>query len=243
MTYIADKVDQPGNSVDNARIRSSMYGFLSTLFQHEPTAELLDQIRDPEFQDALSRAGVVLPGNFFDQPKKQCLTDLEVEYARLFIGPGKHISPHESVHRQDEDSRLYGRATVAVKQFFEAVGFKLQPDYTGLPDHISVEFEFMQTLSAWESEAWENGDIELARRCFEIENQFLHEHLLNWIPNFCTKLIEEADLSFYREIAKLVNDFIDMEIDQFLIARTGLEINESFRTAKTENQKYQTTVQ
>jgi putative dimethyl sulfoxide reductase chaperone len=222
MFQAMDNVTQCSNPSVNAGIRSGMYGLLATLYRDQPTSELIDQFRHPEFQEALSSAGVNLTSNFFDQSTQDCLTDLELEYTRLFAGPGKHISPHESVHRQDEESRLYGRATIAVKQYFDSVGFKLNDDYNGLPDHIVVELEFMQTLTGWETEAWETGDTELAMKCLELETRFIQEHLVRWVPAFCAKVTEEAELPFYRETAKLTSDFILMEEEHLTAAKNRI---------------------
>ena len=211
MLQTLESVTQHNYPSVEAGTRSGMYGFLATLFRDQPTAGLIEQFRDQVFREALSAAGVNLPDDFFAGSDKEYLTKLQVEYARLFIGPGKHISPHESVHRQGEESGLYGRATVSVKQFLEAAGFEFNADYKGLPDHISVELEFMQTLTGWEAEAWKMDDTDLVMKYLELETRFVQEHLVCWIPGFCTKVIEEAELPFYREIARLTSDFIMME--------------------------------
>ena len=215
MTASKEKISRS----EHAAARSGMYRLLAALFRSEPAAALIDQFRHPEFRDALSSAAFTLPDDFFAEANQQSLTELEVEYARLFIGPGWHISPHESVHREDEESGLYGRSTVKVRQFLETAGFTFQPDYTGLPDHISVEFEFMETLTGREVEAWETGDINLAMKCLEIETLFVQQHLTCWVPDFCTKVAEETELLFYREIAKLTRDFIEMEEEHLSTAK------------------------
>ena len=219
MLHSVDSVTQHSRPTVSAGTRSGMYGFLATLFRDQPTTELINQFRDQVFREALSEAGVDLTDDLFARSDKQCLTELQVEYARLFIGPGKHISPHESVHRQDEESRLYGRSTVNIMQFLESTGFEFKTDYKGLPDHISVELEFMQTLTGWEAEALEEGNTKLVTKCLNIERYFLQKHLACWIPGFCKKVTEEAELPFYREIAKLMSDFIVMEEEHLTAAK------------------------
>ncbi len=226
MTNAMNTVHQDNYSAVNARARSGIYAILSTVFHHQPTTELIDQFRKQIFRAALLEAGVSLTDDFFGGSGEQYLTELQVEYARLFIGPGKHISPHESVHRQDEESRLYGRSTVNVMQFLEATGFEFKTDYEGLPDHISVELEFMQTLTEWEAQALEEGNTELATKCLNIERYFLQKHLAYWIPDFCKKVTEEAELPFYREIAKLTSDFILMEEEQLTAAKHRIPTEE-----------------
>ena len=235
MTNAINTVHQDSYSTVNARTRSGIYSLLSTVFRDQPTTELIDQFRKQIFREALSEAGVNLPDDFFGGSGKQYLTELQVEYARLFIGPGKHISPHESVHRQDEESRLYGRATVNVMQFLETAGFEFKTDYKGLPDHISVELEFMQKLTGWEAQALEEGNTELVTKCLNIERYFLQKHLACWIPGFCKKVSDEAELPFYREIANLTSDFILMEKEQLTatkhcISTEGINNQSSIRS-------------
>jgi TorA maturation chaperone TorD len=140
-----------------------------------------------------------------------------VEYACLFLGPGEHISPHESVHHQKEDDKsgqLWGKSTVEVKNFIESAGLDYKEAYTGLPDHISVEFEFMQQVTLREEQALSEGDQEGALYCLKMEKKFIEEHLIHWIPVFCEKIISRAELPFYRGMAALTNDFIQFEKEE-----------------------------
>lgn len=87
------------------------------------------------------------------------LEDLAIEYSRLFIGPGRHISPHESVHLKEEGGRglLWGEAAVKVKKFIEFSGLHYKPEYSGMPGHISVELEFMQIVTQKTGQNWDAG--------------------------------------------------------------------------------------
>jgi TorA maturation chaperone TorD len=194
--------------------RSNIYGFLAIVYRQEVTSDLLQQIKDPQFLGVLSNFGVNLNNNFIQHPEEDLLEDLAVEYARLFLGPGKHISPHESVHHQIEDGqngKLWGASTVETKKFIESLGLSCKPEYTGLPDHISVELELMQQITQREKQAWAEGDKKTALKCLKKEKKFIKEHLARWIPDFCNKVIQEAELPLYREMAKLTKNFIQFE--------------------------------
>jgi TorA maturation chaperone TorD len=187
---------------------------LAATFRREPTADFIRQIKDPDFQGALSGAGIELGEDFFNKPEDKLVEDMAVEYTRLFLGPGKHISPHESVHHERDDGdwgRLWGKSTVEVKKFIKTAGLEYKSEYHGLPDHISVELEFMQELTKRETQAWKEKDREGAIYCLKIEKKFIEEHLAPWIPVFCEKVIALAELSFYREMAKLTKWFIELE--------------------------------
>ena len=202
------------NIKELAEHRSSIYGFLAAIYRQELTSELIQQMKGSRFQEILSTLGIELSNGFFKKPEKELLENLAVEYAYLFIGPGKHISPHESVHHQKEgvpSGQLWGELTAEVKRIIESAGLEYKSEYTGMPDHISVELEFMQQVVQREAQAWEANDDETARLCLKNEKIFIGEHLGGWIPDFCEKVIEAAEVPFYREMARLTRSFIEFE--------------------------------
>lgn len=200
--------------VETAEARSSIYSFLSLIYRTEVTDNLLKQIKETDMLTTLSDMGATFEKDVLKRPKKKLIEDLAVEYTRLFLGPGKHISPHESIYHERGDGdwgNLWGADTVAVKKFIETAGLGYKTEYTGLPDHISVEFEFMGEVIKREAEAWKDNDREGAAYCLKIQKQFIEKHLGAWVPAFCEKVVEHAELSFYREIAKLTDNFLKNE--------------------------------
>jgi anaerobic sulfite reductase subunit A len=77
-----------------------------------------------------------------------------------------------------------------------------------------VELEFMQHVVLREGQAWEADDNEMALLCLKNEKKFVDEHLSRWIPDFCEKVINEAELLFYREMAALTKNFIEFEKEE-----------------------------
>jgi TorA maturation chaperone TorD len=211
---------------EGARIRSNIYGFLSSMFREEITAERLRQIKTPVIKEVLSEMGLrydILSRKNQDQ----LIEDLAVEYARLFLGPDKHISPHESVHHQRDDGDWgthWGASTVDVKKFIETAGLEYKQEYTGMPDHISAELDFMKEAAEREAQALEENDWEGALYCQKMEKKFISDHLIKWIPAFCDKIISQAEISFYGDLADVTKDFITLEseeIDQSISATEG----------------------
>ena len=208
--------------IETAGHRSNIYSFLSLIFRTEVTKELLENIKERSFVSMLTDMGVNFDDDFLTKPEDALIENLAVEYARLFLGPDKHISPHESVHHERNDGDwgvLWGRSTVEVKKFIETAGLKYKKKYTGLPDHISVELEFMQEAARNESQAWKENKNEEAVYCLKMEKKFIEEHLLTWVPAFCDKVIADAEMPFYREMAELTKSFIEFEkkeIDNYI---------------------------
>ena len=200
--------------VETATQRSNIYGLLSLIYRTEVTKDLLAHIKKPEFLSVLSDMGAKLEDDFLKGSEDKLIEDLAVEYTRLFLGPGKHISPHESIHHDTGDGdwgQFWGRSTVEIKKFVDASGLEFKSDYKGLPDHISVELEFMQLAAKREMQALEEKDNDGLLYCLKMEKMFIEEHLVQWVPIFCDKIISEAELSFYREIAKVTKNFMEFE--------------------------------
>lgn len=215
----------PETLAGTAKERSNLHGFLAAIFREEVSPQLLQRLKDSQFAEALAEAGVDLNGELLRRPEEQLLEDLAVEYSRLFVGPGRHLSPHESVHTEGGSGRLWGRETVQVKRFIEFAGFEYKPGFHGLPDHISVELEFMAGIAGMESSAWQREDFAEAAKCLECEKEFMTEHLAKWAFVFCRKVAEEAELAFYREMARLTAGFLEAE---------KLEISRRLRIAAGE---------
>ncbi len=98
-----------------------------------------------------------------------------------------------------------------VKRFIEATGLTLSDTFTGLPDHISAEFELMQRLAQEESRAWREGTEDEARWCLKVQRKFFEEHLLKWVPVFCDKVVGAAEMAFFREMATMTKAFLSFE--------------------------------
>ena len=208
-----------------ARQRSNVYGLLATVFGHEVNSELLQQIKDPQFLEVLSNLGLELENDFFKKPEPELIEDLAVEYTWLFVGPGKHISPHESIHHERSDGdwgQLWGKSTVEVKKFIESAGLDYKEAYTGLPDHISVELEFMQQATLREEQALSEGDKKGALYCLKMEKKFIEDHLIPWIPAFCKKVQSQAETPFYRAMAALMSNFVQFEKEEITKSIEGI---------------------
>ena len=202
---------------EQAQQRSNIYGFLARVYRKELTSEMLARIKDSPFKEVLSDLEVKLGDEFFSVPEGELIENLSVEYTRLFLGPGKHISPHESVHHERDDSdwgALWGASTVDVKKFIESLGLEYKETDRSIPDHISVELEMMQKVIAKEAEEWNKKGQKEAQHYVKIEKMFMEDHIMKWVPQFCDKVIAEAELSFYREMAELTKSFLALEKEE-----------------------------
>ena len=214
------------NMTEEAFQRGSIYGFLARVFRKELTPDMLARIKAPEFREVLSDMKVKLGDEFFSGPDDKLIEDLAVEYTRLFLGPGRHISPHESIHYERDDGDWgthWGASTVEVKKFVESLGLEYKETDRSIPDHISVELELMQKVIEKEKQEWSDTSGKDALHYLKIEKMFMDDHIMKWVPLFCDKVIADAELSFYREMAELTRSFIqtDMENINRYISEAG----------------------
>ena len=175
---------------------------------------MLQVLRSPELAQLFTEAGFNIEEDLAEIGDDDTLLEqLAVEFAALFLGPGGHISPHESVHSDPDGGNLWGDETLAVKRFIEGLDLAFTEEYTGLPDHISVELDLMANLVGHEAQGWEQNDLTRAANALAYQQDFMQEHLLRWVPLFCRKVIETADLAFYRGVARMTRDFLASEAE------------------------------
>jgi len=201
-------VEPPETAARTAKEVSQLHAFLAAVYREEMDTPMLRALRDPGIMSSLAQAGMVLDPRVREGPEQEVLEELAVEYAALFLGPGGHISPYESVYAEGGTGTLWGEETVAVRRYVEAAGFEYGEKHAGIPDHISVELEFMSELARREAEAWARQDRPAAANCLEYQQEFMSEHLGTWVFRFCDRVVEEAGLSFYRDIATVSSEFL-----------------------------------
>jgi TorA maturation chaperone TorD len=206
----------PDELARTAMERAKLYGLLANLFRREPGADLLTQLRSPGLHDLLSENGIDLGDDFFNDPLDDVRDRLMVEYTFLFLGPGKHISPHESVQLKRGSGILWGEETSIVRQFMAAAGFDLDESANDIPDHISVELEFLSHLSAKEAEAWQADDRAAAAAALGWQHRFVSNNIGKWVARFCRAVETAAQTPFYAEFAKLLRRFIAGEKSEIL---------------------------
>jgi len=158
------------------------------------------------------------------------LEELKIEYARLFIGPFKLlVPPYGSMYLEDEE-HLMANSTLDVQRRYEEENIDVA--IQEIPDHISIELEFMyylmyQEMSALEPKLFEhqkngydsisehNGVAESEKSSEKMvsdyrlkQYDFLNKHLSRWIPSFGEKVNKHAKLNTYKCLSFITEQVI-----------------------------------
>lgn len=146
----------------------------------------------------------------FLSPKAQGA--LELDYARLFVGPFELLAPPYGSIYLDNTRRLMGDSTAEVLKRYEEFEINLSGSFQDAPDHISAELEFMAYLIFRQDEALEAGDMAGAEGFLNAQKAFLKDHLASWAPEFARRVETCAESGFYRRLARVTLAFLQNEI-------------------------------
>jgi TorA maturation chaperone TorD len=179
--------------------RMIQYALLSRMFQNQLALNDLPVIRETigkmsrELQDQYHSFLQAVEKGLQDKEAEQAL---QVEYAHLFLLP-EGVKPYESVYRSSE-RMLLQKPWQAVKHFYHSNGFVLEEEELHPEDHVSVELAFMAVLI-------EHGEQE------DVQQSFLTEHVMEWLPDLLEDIIKNPYASFYREAAYSGQRFMEKE--------------------------------
>lgn len=201
----------PAGPGEEARQRSGVYGILSQVFLKEMSPTLLATLRTPKFASALADLDLDPATALGRAPDERIVEALAVQYTGLFLGPGPHVPPYESVYAGPDTGNgrgsLCGEPAVQMRRLAEEEGLKITPPLASIPDHLAVELEYMQRLASLEADRWLAGDRNGVAAARDKQRAFLDEHLGRWLPAFVLRVVEAAGSSFYGKMAILTAKF------------------------------------
>ncbi|MEJ2685045.1 MAG: molecular chaperone TorD family protein [Candidatus Sulfobium sp.] len=119
------------------------------------------------------------------------------EFNHLLRYPGGMLPPLESLSAGSGDIDV----AESVSESYERAGLTIGEEFEAPPDHLSLELLFISYLV-------ETNNPGL------IEN-FLDEHIMNWVPYYCEELKRQARTVFYKEIADITRNFLQNEYGSF----------------------------
>ena len=199
---------------------AALLWILASLFLEEPPFALAEQLAQgavsvpsPPDDDGELAAGLEALTSFarlqVGRDAGQVHTELRQEYAALFIGPRPRVvHPYESVYRDSLhvggrtfQGLLMGESVDQVRAFWTEAGIQCINPHNYPPDHVGLELGFVAYMA---QELLASGD----ERYLVLARRFLQEHLLAWIPRFCTELYALDTARFYKPVSQLTQGLI-----------------------------------
>jgi TorA maturation chaperone TorD len=192
--------------------RSRSYWLLAQCFGDVPTPELLGEL---QCSLASGNTGVVVDedplaaqtGDFIAAlnaavDNEACVEPLTIEFTRLFSGISKFhgIPPFESVAREGSWG---GDTVVDLLAIYAQRGISPPLPLGAPPDHLSVELRFLSIACYHEAVAWAEANIQLAVDWLVCERDFLDQHVLHWVPDYCDKMASLAQMPLYQTLLAL----------------------------------------
>jgi len=188
---------------DGTAARSELYGLLADALEF-PSKEFHADVQAGEFAERVAALVSALPYNLPEPIDTSALVEdagyveFQGEYMRLFdIGAVRPPCP------------LYGgewggarkRSMEEALRFYRFFGLKVDEGAHELPDHVTLEFEFMQVMAFAEGSARARGTdtVPLLRA----QRDFLERHPGKWWPMLRRKLPAQNPSAFYATLASL----------------------------------------
>ena len=138
------------------------------------------------------------------------LQDINVAYAKLFIGPPRPAAPPwETAYRAKADNVvLFGRATVEMNDRLRKAGLAINTDKHQLTDHIGLELLYL----AAQSDRFATGEPSLPD--VRELRLFIEENLLSWIGSFTEAVVGSDTSGYYAGLAKTIWGVLLWDIEQ-----------------------------
>jgi TorA maturation chaperone TorD len=224
--------------------RRYLYALFQSLFGAEPSVEQFQAISLPLVREAFAilwegdvsavtapppvattlapAAPAPLPasaiGEFFEALSVAGETpeDLRAEHTQLLIGPGKlPAPPWESVYSSGERV-IFQRSTLEIRNFYRSQGFIPQLYPKVADDHIALELDFLRLLAQRALDAWSERDKTAYAASLQAGNDFLVEHLLQWVDRFARDLSLSDKSAFYSTLALTLVTFVNRDRELIL---------------------------
>jgi len=178
--------------------RLNIYSFLSKMFADILDKRLISDLKDNK--EMLELLGEDTTKLFSEKNLDELYDLLNIDYSSTFL---MNCPPFESSILDNKSEVLIGLQS-PVMQFYFTHGYEINLTATHIttPDHISIEFGFMQNL--------------VYRDELKIQKEFLEKHILEWIPQYLIGIKDITETVFYKDLAEFTIDFIMTDYDNLI---------------------------
>ena len=198
--------------------RAATYSLLARLYRVEIDQPFLDELKGLRFPARTGNSnvdeGYRLIATYMSNLWENSLTELAVDYARVFIGRGvdaySAAYPFESVYTSKK-RLLMQEARDEVLAIYRSAGLTRQSSWKEGEDHLAIELEFQQILCSRIVSALRENDEEKALSLFVLQKSFLDDHMIAWTPMLTADMKRFAKTDLYQGLTFLTDGFLETE--------------------------------
>ena len=205
------------NPEDGARARSALYRLLGHSFNF-PSLEVYRLVESGEFVATIHSILKALPHLESAQSLEDNLSgvtaDFEefcAEYVRLFDVGSRRGKPPCALYGGEYAIRPRLDVMEELVRFYGFFDLALSQQDRELPDHLSVELEFLHYLAFRESDALERSADPSSYQRAQVD--FIERHPGQWLPIVQSKLETLAPLPFFTGLVGLTIDLLRADLD------------------------------
>lgn len=178
--------------------RTYLYAFLSRVFSNALDEMYLKELQQND--ELLSLLGEKSFNWFKTTSLETIAEELNIDYSSIFLMNAK---PIESSILDAKDEILVGLQNPVMQFYFNHnYELNLAASHLQTPDHISIEFAFMQNL--------------IAKNEILTQKEFLKAHLLKWAVPYFLGVKQMAKTPFYKDLSDFTIEFLASDYD-FLV--------------------------
>ena len=198
--------------------RAEIYWWLSSLFAKELTQEELDHYHSVEIRSFLNGLGeneTLKPAidTLVDalnrlQTREDAQLELSADFCDLFLKTDKHGAlPYASMYI-GKTGLLNDKPAKDMEDIMAKHNLVVNQDLKEPADHIAIELDFLGNLIIRSNETELEEELE---KSFAVQQQFIEQQLLTWVPKFNARCREIDSFGFYASIASLLVAFCNLD--------------------------------
>lgn len=134
-------------------------------------------------------------------------------YSDLFLVPPAKVFLNGGVYL---DQTLMGAHTAEMIEFYRHHGVDKSDEFRNLPDHISVQLEFVAYLLLQATTARGNGQDDRVDDALRAARNFIGRYLAPWLPALRKALAREAATDPRYRIYRVLGDILQQAVDNDL---------------------------
>jgi putative dimethyl sulfoxide reductase chaperone len=157
-----------------------------------------------------------------EQDLRNSIEEVNVEYTKLFIGPGVPKSPPWESFYNTRKKLFFGTTAYVIKDLLSKQGLESKHSGRQPEDHLGLELLYLTILT----EQVHNEDLQSQVNIIKDQLAFMDEHLLSWIPNLYDDAKINGSLGFYSGFIEVIWGTLlwDKELlEEFLAEYEGKE--------------------